>query len=159
MPRLPPEWHAHIEGGVSHRVGSCDRDGQPALCRALAAEVLDDGRLRVLLDRAAGREVVQAVEQTARVAVVMGMPTTHRTLHVVGRDAVVAPASPSLRPLLVARSEAFVRQIEGFGFARETVLRHWFRVPDEDLVSLTFTLGGAWDQTPGPGAGQPVELL
>ena len=159
MPHLPPEWHAHIAGGVSHRVGSCHRDGQPALCRALAAEVLPDGRLRVLLDRMSGREVVQAVSETRQVAVVLGMPSTHRTLHVKGRDAVVVPAGPELRPLLLERADAFVRQLEFFGFDRDTVLDHWFRLPDDDLLSLTFTLSGAWDQTPGPGAGQAVELV
>ena len=159
MPHLPSEWRDLISSGVSHRLGGCTRDGHPAVARALAAEVLDDGRLRVLLDREAGREVVQAIKQTGQVALAMAQPSTHRTLHLKGRDATLAPAGPELQPLLAERCESFVREIERFGFDRETVAKFWYDVPDGDLVAVTFSIAGAWDQTPGPGAGQPVELL
>lgn len=159
MPHLPADWCEFITTGVSHRLGGCSRDGQPAVARGLAAEVLDDGRLRVLLDRQAGWEVVQAIRETGQVAVVISRPSSHRTLHLKGRDGTVAPAGPELQPLLLERRESFGRDIERLGFTRETVAKFWYDVADDDLVAITFSLSGAWDQTPGPGAGRPVELL
>ncbi len=159
MPHLPAEWRELITSGVSHRLGSCSRDGQPAVARGLAAEVLPDGRMRVLLDRQAGIEVLQAIGQTGQVALVMGRPSTYRTLHLKGQDGTVAQAGPGSRPLLHERCESFVREIERFGFNRESVSKFWYEVADENLVAVTFSISGAWDQTPGPGAGRAVELL
>lgn len=158
MPSLPPEWIAHLSAGVSHRIGSCDASGQPGLCRGLGAESLPDGRLRVFFDAAAGPDVRDAVRDTGRVAVVMALPTTHRALHVKGRDAQVAPAEPGHRPLLKARFDAFADQLQGFGFDREAVEPIWYG-DEENLTVITFTVAGAWNQTPGPGAGQAVELM
>ena len=45
MPRLTPHWAAHLESGVSHRLGGSHADGQPEICRGLAAQVLADGRI------------------------------------------------------------------------------------------------------------------
>jgi hypothetical protein len=158
VPQLPPEWIAHLAAGVAYRIASCSADGTPGLCRALAAEALPDGRLRVFFDAAAGPDVHDAVRETGRVAVVMGLPSTHRSLHVKGVDAQVAHAGPEHRPLLEARFDAFAAQLAPFGFQREVVGHRWYGAPD-DLTAITFTLSGAWNQTPGPGAGQPVELL
>lgn len=157
MPSLPPEWIAHIAAGVSHRIGSCSADGQPDLCRGVAAESLPDGRLRVFFDAATGPEVRDAIRDTGRIAVVMALPTTHCSLHVKGMDAQVAPAGPEHWPLLKARFNAFADQVAPFGVDRAQLERSWYSEKDT-LTAVTFTISGAWNQTPGPGAGQAVEL-
>ena len=158
MPTLPPEWIAHIASGVSHRLGSCSRNGRPGICRALAADVLPDGRMLVLTAGTLAAEVLESIRETAHVAAVFGRPMTHRTLHVKGRDARVAAAEPQHEALLVARRAAFFKQVEPFGFDRELLMGHWYTVDDGALTSVTFTISGAWNQSPGPGAGQPIEL-
>ena len=158
MATLPPEWIAHIAAGVSHRLGSCGRDGRPGICRALAADVLPDGRMLILVAGGPGADVLQAIRETAQVAAVLGLPTTQRTLHVKGRDASVAAAGPEHEALLVARREAFFEQVEPFGFNRELLMNTWYSVHDGGVMSVTFTVSGAWNQSPGPGAGQPIEL-
>ena len=35
----------------------------------------------------------------------------------------------------------------------------WYDLEVPSLAGIRFTPCGAWDQTPGPGAGAPVELL
>ena len=157
MPTLPPEWIAHIASGVSHRLGSCSRNGRPGICRALAADVLPDGRMLVLTAGTLAAEVLESIRETAHVAAVFGRPMTHRTLHVKGRDACVA-AAPQHEALLVARREAFLVQVAPFGFTRESMMGSWYGVPADELMSVTFTISGAWNQSPGPGAGQAIEL-
>jgi hypothetical protein len=156
---LPPEWIDHIAAGVSHRLGSCSRDGRPGICRALAADLLPDGRLLILVAGDAGREVLQSIRDTRQVAAVLALPTTHRTLHVKGHDARVVPATPEHQALLVTRREAFLAQLEPFGFSRDALMINWYTVHDGELMAVSFTISGAWNQSPGPGAGQPVELL
>ncbi|CAN5198354.1 hypothetical protein BH11PSE10_BH11PSE10_16120 [soil metagenome] len=159
MPTLPREWTDHLAAGVSLRVGSCSRDGRPGICRALAADWLPDGRLSVFVSGDAGSEVLEAIADTGQVAVVLALPMSSRTLHVKGRDAVVALAGPEHRPLLDTRFNAFAAQLVHFGFDKEALAKYWYTVREDDLHAISFTIHGAWNQTPGPGAGQVVELL
>jgi hypothetical protein len=68
MSRLPREWIEHLQQGVSHRLGSSHADGRPAISRALASQVLPDGRLEVLFAIAMGQDLLDAVRATGRVA-------------------------------------------------------------------------------------------
>lgn len=158
MPSLPPDWIAHFGHGTSCRLGGCTRDGRPEISRALGAHVLADGRIEVLLDVTVGERVLAAVRDTRHAALVTSVPLTHRTLHVKGRDAEIGPALAGHLPVLHACREAFLAQITPLGFTRGQLMSLWYGVELEDLAALRFTLSGAWDQTPGPGAGQPIEL-
>jgi hypothetical protein len=160
MPQLPPEWTEHFSAGVSLRVGSCSRDGEPAIGRGLAAELLPGGRVRVLLEGQACIEVLDGVRETGRISLVMGLPSNHRTLHLKGGDGIVSSAeTPADHALLQQRLDAFARQVAPFGFSREDLVANWYDVRKGDLWSVEFGISGAWNQTPGPGAGQPLELL
>lgn len=159
MPHLPPEWLPHFSAGVSHRLGTCSRNGRPGICRALGADVLPDGRVIVLVAREAGSQALEAIRETGRVALVLALPFTHRTLHLKGDDAEEIETQPEHHALLEARLDAFVKQIGPFGFTREQLTDTWFAVGEGGLVVVRFSLSGAWDQTPGPGAGQAVALL
>ena len=159
MPTLPPEWAAHLESGTSHRVGSCRADGRPEICRALAARSLPDGRVELLVNRGTSGPLLDAVRETGRVAYVASQPDTNRTLHVKGADAEVIPALGEHMDLLVRSRDRFVARVAPFGFTAEAIRGFWFDVGLHALQGVRFTPSGAWDQSPGPGAGQMVELL
>jgi hypothetical protein len=160
MPRLPSTWTDHLSAGVSLRLGSCSRQGEPAIGRGLAAELLPDGRVRVLVEGQACSEVLDCVRDSGQISVVMALPSTHRTLHLKGRDGSVCSAeTPADHALLQLRLEAFARQVAPLGFTRDTLVANWYDVRKGDLWAVSFSIAGAWDQTPGPGAGQPLELL
>ena len=159
MPRLGQDLVDYLSAGLAHQVGACGADGQPHVVRALALVAEEDASLSVLLSALASPELLDAVRVTKQVSVVLCHPTTMRTIQIKGADATVHPAgTPEYRALVEQRGEAFWCDIESLGFSR-TSLAGWYEVPEGALVRIRFTPYGAWNQTPGPGAGMPVELL
>jgi hypothetical protein len=159
MPTLPPEWIAHFASGVSHRIGSVSAGGRPAICRGLAAQCDPQGQVGVFATRTTSAAVLDAVAETGWVSLVMAGPQTHRTLHLKGRDARVEAAGNAFDALVAARRDAFAAQIAPYGFTPDQVLKSWYHFDPGDLFVIRFSIVGAWDQTPGPGAGNPIELL
>lgn len=160
MPHLPPVWRDTLRTLTSFRLGGCDRGGQPHVCRALAAEALPDGRMLALLAERTAPGLVAALRETGQVALLMTSPRSNRTLHVKGRDARVDPALPEHATLLALRQRQLadeVAEVDGFG-GTAAFIANWYRVDLHELVAVRFSVCGAWDQTPGPHAGQPVAL-
>ena len=87
MPALPPEWLRHLSTLTSFRLGSCDRGGQPHVCRALAADALPDGRMLVLVAEHAAPRVVAALRATGQAALLMTSPELAQTREQLGLDA------------------------------------------------------------------------
>lgn len=159
MPRLPAEWADLLISGASYRLGSCTRDGRPELCRGLAAQMRGDGCIEVLVPTEAGAPVLEAMRESGHIALVAGMPQSHRALHLKGHDAHEVPLRPEHGPLFERCRDGFFLQVEPFGFTRDQLMAVWFDIPLDQLSCICFTPSGAWDQSPGPGAGAPVEML
>lgn len=159
MPHLSPAWADHLESGVSHRLGSSHADGQPEICRALAAQALPDGRIEVLLATDAGDQLLAAVGATGRIAYVAAQPGSNRTLHVKGLDAERFVVGAAHEQLFFRSRERFIERVVPFGHSREALMASWYDLDIGRMAGLRFTLIGAWDQSPGPGAGQAIDLL
>lgn len=159
MPRLPDTWLTHLQQGVVLRIGSSTAAGEPEICRGLAIAALPDGRIEVLIQHGAGALLLAAIAGTGRIAVSAGLPTSYRVLHIKGRDAELLPLRPEHGPLFTRCFDAFVAQLAAYGTPRAQIDRALGPVSVADLSCVRFTPFGAWDQTPGPGAGQPVDLL
>ena len=159
MPHLPPSWAEHLDTGVSNRLAACDVTGRPEICRALASRQRADGRIDVLLAADVGQHVIAAVQATQRVAHVTAHPGTSRTLHLKGRDAEVVPAEPDHMELLVRCRQRFGAALEPYGYDDEALRRVVYDVDLALLRCVRFTPFGAWDATPGIGAGAAIELL
>lgn len=156
---LPAEWRLHLSEMPSLRLGACDRSGQPHVGRALAADVSPDGHMFVLLAEHSAPRVVTALRETGQVALLATSPRTNRTLHVKGRGASVRSALDAHAELLAARRAALDKEIsEVDGFAKARFLDHWYDVAVHEMVAVHFSVTGAWNQTPGPDAGQPLGL-
>ncbi len=143
--------------GVAHQVGACTSAGRPVLCRGLAATVEESGKVAVILSAESGFEVLDAIRETGWVAINLTVPSTYQSLHLKGRDATTSAAGPMHRPLLDASHRAFRDQLIPYGFPPEYT-GSWYDVPDDDLRVVRFTPLGAWNQTPGPGAGNRLDL-
>lgn len=159
MNALPAEWRLHLPQMPSLRLAGCDMSGQPHVCRALVADALPDGRMLALFSRRSAPGVARALRETAQVALLITSPRTNRTLHLKGRDVQVEPALPEHMELLRQRGETLAREISEIdGFRGDVLVENWYGVELQDLLAVRFTISGAWDQTPGPDAGQPVAL-
>jgi hypothetical protein len=159
MARLPEPWIDHLAAGVTLRVGASTPEGQPELHFAHGMWALPDGRLEVLVRSLQGAELLAAIRATGRVAVSAGRPSTTQVLHVKGLDAEVLPAYAEQADKLADCFEAWLRQIEAFGADRRQVYAVLGDLTLDKLSCVRFTPLAAWDQTPGPGAGQPIDLM
>jgi hypothetical protein len=159
MPKLSPTWADHLQDGVSYRLGSSTLDGRPEISRALAAQALPDGRIAVLFNPQIGTAVQAAVQATRRVAFIAAQPGTNRTLHLKGFDAELFTPGPDDQAGFERCRDRFIARVEPFGFQRQVLLDMMYDLSATQLQGLRFTPSGAWDQTPGIGAGAVVELL
>ncbi|MDP3858761.1 MAG: hypothetical protein Q8Q73_13470 [Stagnimonas sp.] len=160
MPRPPTastalatEHLAFIGGGVSITAGSCDRQRQPSMARAIGCELSADGqRLRLLFCPQRAQALLADVAASGRIAVAYSQPSTHRTLQLKGRDGRVEPALAGDAALLERYAQAFVAELAPMNFP-EAMVRVLLQVLAAAPVAVSFTLDAAFSQTPGPGAG------
>lgn len=155
---LHPDLLDHLRIGLSIHLGGRTAQGLPLLNRALAIRTEPDHRLSVLLSSPAADALLAAVREVPHVAVVLCQPTTHKTVQIKGRDAVVSPVHAEDWVHRGEHKLRFVAEIQPFGFD-EAFASAWLDVDSPDrLHAVTFTPYGAWNQSPGPGAGRPMEV-
>lgn len=157
MTTLTPDMIELLAAGVAHQIGACTRDGRPVACRGLAADQEPDGRVVVIVSGESSFEVLAAIRETARVSVNLTLPANFRSLNLTGLDAMVSLAGPPYRALVDARHRSFRDQLQPYGFSPEFTSA-WYGAPDQDLMAIHFTPISARNQTPGPGAGNTLEL-
>jgi len=150
--------NAHfIEGGVSVIVATRDAGLVPEAIRACGCRVSRDRRrVTVLVDRTRADAVVADLAANGRIAVVFSQPSTHRTIQLKGDDASVVSPKPSDRTLVAAHRDQWLQELCSIGYARGFAEALWGRLPAA-LLAIAFSPSAAFQQTPGPGAGQPIE--
>lgn len=162
LPRMPSkpvldaDAVALLQLGCSINAGAVGLDGMPTAARCCGCRVAPDrSSLTLFLSKTQGARVLRAVTENSAIAVVFSQPTTHRTLQIKGRDAViVTPSADDLR-LVAEYRGAFARELTAFGYEESiayTVLSH----PASDIAALRFTPAEVYLQTPGPKAGERI---
>ncbi|WP_431861988.1 hypothetical protein [Azospirillum sp.] len=154
---LSPALIAFLQGDVSLTLACRDAAGWPTLGRALACEVSSDGgRLTVYLARTPNAALLAAVMESGLAALVVTKPSTHHSVQLKGRDAAVVLAGEGAGPAVAHHVAGFTRDVGLIGFSAafsRTLMAH----DPRDLAAVTFTPEAAFDQTPGPRAGDPVQ--
>lgn len=152
---IGPEQAALMARHVSVIVGSRDASQRPHLMRAVGCRLsADRRRVTVLMPQESGQAVLDDLRDNGQIAVVFSEPSSNRTLQLKGGDATVAPCGPGDTALAGAYLQGFVDEIGQLGFAAEvahTMLRH-----GDALMAVHFTVAAAFEQTPGPSAGEPL---
>jgi hypothetical protein len=152
---IGPEQAELLEGHVSMIVGSRDAQLRPHVTRALGCRLdADRRRATVLLPCDAGAQVLADLQANGRIAVVASQPTTNRTLQIKGSDAALRPCSARDEALADGHLEGFIEEIGRLGFDPEvarTIHGH-----ASGMVAVAFTVTEAFEQTPGPQAGTPL---
>lgn len=154
---LDEETVGFMMGGTSMHAASRDARNVPNLARPIACRVSPDRtRVTVFLLASHARAMLADFRANGQVALVVTMASTHRTLQLKGEDAAVEALREDDPGVIARHREAFARDLEKIGFARSlpAALLEGTR---DDIVAVGFTIGAAFTQTPGPGAGAPLK--
>lgn len=152
---IGPAQAALMTGRVSIIVGSRDARLRPHLMRAVGCRLsADRRRVTLLVPRRGSRELLADLHDNGQIAVVFTEPSSNRTLQLKGQDARVTACDAADAELAERYLRGFVDEIAQLGFAAQvahTLLGH-----DEERVAVHFTVAAAFEQTPGPAAGEPL---
>jgi hypothetical protein len=143
-------------GGVSMHAASRDAANVANLARPLACRVsADRTRVTVLLLASHAGAMLADYRSNRRIALVVTLPSTHRTVQLKGDDAAVEPLQDGDHALIARHREGFVRELTSLGYngALAEILLAGAR---GDVVAVGFTVGAVFNQTPGPAAGTPL---
>jgi hypothetical protein len=142
--------------GVSVIVSASDLNLVPSVMRAVGSQIGGSGeRITVFLNRSQSAQLLHNVAVTDRLAVVFSQPSTHRTLQLKARGVRIREAALDDVPALDRYLDSMKAELGRIGIAPSLVsamLAHQL----DDVVALEFTPDEAFDQTPGPRAGQPI---
>lgn len=152
---IGPEQAALMTGQVSIIVGSRDAGLRPHVMRAVGCRLSDDRRrVSLLMPEHSSRLVLEDLRENGQIAVVFTEPSSNRTLQVKGADACVAPCGADDGALAERYLDGFVAEIGQLGFSREVA--HSILSRGAPLVAVHFSVAAAFEQTPGPAAGEPL---
>lgn len=149
---------AFMQRGVSILVATSNPARRTSVLHAVGCRVQtrDSGsEVTVLLRPSHCPALLADIRRDGQVAVAFCLPSTHKTLQLKARDARLLPPLPSDRFLVQASAQAFGDDIALINEPAE-LGRQLFAGDDGDLVALCFTPLAAFDQTPGPRAGERV---
>jgi len=155
-PLLTQDHVAMIEGGVSVIVSSCDAHLTPSVMRAVGSQISSNGgHVTVYMCRSQSARLLQDVARSGRLAAVFSQPSTHRTVQLKTRTARLREATEDDMPALQRYLQGMENELTLVGFAAvyaRAMLAHRL----DDVVAIEFEPELAFDQTPGPKAGQPI---
>lgn len=155
-PLIGPEQAALIARRVSVIVASRDAAHRPHLMRAVGRKLsADRSRVTVFMSASTSGQVLADLRANRLIAVVFSEPSTNRTVQLKGSDAVVAAPEPGDAALVQQFLALFIDEIGELGFP-ENVARTILTVTPDDLVAVHFTPLAAFEQTPGPRAGEAL---
>jgi hypothetical protein len=155
-PLIGPEQVALISRRVSIIVGSCDAQHRPHVMRAVGCRVSADlRRVTIFMAVTSSERVLDDLRANGQIAVVFSEPSTNHTVQFKGGDAVVEAIAPGDEATVDRYLHGFIEEIGQLGFPRnvaQTMLAHG----PGGLVAVHFTPLAAFEQTPGPAAGQAL---
>lgn len=163
MPELPVDaaillavHAAFVTSGVAIDLAARDEQHRPQLGIGVGCRVdVARGKVTVLTHVEHSRALLAALARVPSIAVVFGRPSDHRSLQLKGHDTRVEPLAPGDAELMLAYREAFTADMEKGGMSRH--LSHgYLNIDARASVALCFTPYAAFDQTPGPVAGERI---
>jgi hypothetical protein len=143
-----------LGGPVAINVASRTAALLPSIARAYGCRVGNDRtQVVIFLSLPRSQAVVRDLSQGAPVAAIFSRPKTHKSLQLKGERADVLPLSPGDREIMRAYRAAFSDEICGLGYS-DAFVRALVAGVDEEAVGVRFRVSSAFEQTPGPHAGE-----
>jgi hypothetical protein len=152
MFRIDDSLKEFIESGVATLIGTGDSGGRPHVAYGWAPRVTEEGTVEVFVDAARAERTLANLEANGRIAVTVAHPVSVRSVQLKGRFRESGPPNPADKEYVQQRREDMVTSTSLIGDPPDIIRALWL----EDVVRLSFTVDQAFDQTPGPNAGQPL---
>lgn len=147
---------ASIAQALSMHVATCDAALRPHLVRGFGCRVSPDRReVTVFFSSRLGAKVLDDLRRNGRIAVAFSRPATNVTFQLKAGDAMQVPLAPGDDAFIEAYVEAFLDEVGAIGFPHD-VVRNVFRHDAAERVAVRFHPTAAFDQTPGPRAGEAL---
>jgi hypothetical protein len=144
---------AFIQGGVSVVVASRDAEFVADVVRGCGCRVSRDRRhVTVLVEPSRAGTLLDDIAANGMIAVVFSQPSTHRTIQLKGGDARIVPVTAADRSVAARHLGAWVEDLCRIGYTPE--FADAVRGRPERIAAIRFTPIAAFQQTPGPNAGQ-----
>lgn len=144
-----------MESGVSIIAASHDTRNRPVLGHATGCRVDPDGRVILFLSRAKYPFLVDAIRRSGVVAASFNEPSTNRSIQVKGGGAELGAIVPGDAERIATYLDLFAADLERI-HVRGGLARAMLGFSPGDLSAVTFTPAGAFTQTPGAQAGNPI---
>jgi len=152
---LDAQHASFIQGPVSVIVASRNAELVADVVRGCGCRVSRDRRqVTVLVEPGRTSTLLEDVATNGMIAVVFSQPSSHQTIQLKGSDARVVRVTAADR--LVARQHLreWSEDLRRIGFAAPFAAA--LHGGDGSLAAIRFTPSAAFQQTPGPAAGQPL---
>ncbi|HYM59742.1 MAG TPA: hypothetical protein VEZ11_02490 [Thermoanaerobaculia bacterium] len=143
-----------LRDGMSVLVGTVDRAGVPACCRAVALQSDDDlATLTVYVPVATSRDVIANVASTKRVAVSTSHPIENVSFQMKGSVREVRLARDDEASFIEYRLGKFAEVLAEIGLPRRITRS----VNHSPAFAIEVAVEQIFDQTPGPKAGVAIQ--
>ena len=143
--------------GIAITAASRDERNIPRIARCLGCRVgADRGKVTVFFAASQYPAFSDALAASKAIAAVFSLPSTHRALQLKGFDATVESLAAGDVELFIRHVDAFVEELGSLGYSRE-VIRASHACEAAEVRAVSFTPTAAFDQTPGPDAGAPLQ--
>ncbi len=140
------------QSGTSVVLASCDGAPSPVIGRGVACRLAAEGPMRVVLRNSSNGVLQKALGRGAGLAVTFTQPTTHFSLQLKSPSASIVPVDALDVPAAHAQAARFRQELMAVGYS-ESFAAAYCGFEPHDLLTITFTPGQAFLQTPGPSAG------
>ena len=145
---------AFLCGPVAINLASRDTGLIPSIARGYGCRVSADGRrVQVFLATARAQALLRDLRAGGPIAVVFSRPNTHETLQLKAAGAEVTPLKREDRGVMRRYGEAFYAEIAALGYD-DVFTSGLVSGSADEAVAVSFEPAAAFEQTPGPRAGQ-----
>jgi hypothetical protein len=146
---------AFIQGPVSVIVASRNAELVTDMVRGCGCRVSHDRRqVTVLIEPGRASTLLDDVAANGMIAVVFSQPSTHKTIQLKGTDARVVPVTAADRAAAQRHLHDWSEDLGRIGYS--AAFSAALHGGAGQLAAIRFTPTAAFQQTPGPGAGQPI---
>lgn len=155
--RLGADVAAFLQSTVGIVLASRNETLLPSLARCLGCRVdLERGSVTVFLDASENRALLDDIRRHRVAAAVFSRPSSHRTVQLKGFDAHECALDEQDLRTVARYAQAFDAELDSIGFGGGYARALLAHRPGR-LTGVRFTVAEAFEQTPGPGAGERLK--